>query len=96
MGARYGRRKVPGMYADINAPLDTCRRCGGQMRPGIGMAQTFTGGVPDFPGDTHAATYSPGGPGEVIPCRKCADCGWSVTGETGDSMERLIGAVEAG
>lgn len=60
-------------------PDQICRRCGSPMRPGIAMGQTYTG-IPDFPGDTHATTFSPGGPGVLVPCSKCATCGWSVTG----------------
>jgi len=57
----------------------TCRRCHTPIRPGIATGQTFTGGVPDFPGDTHATTLSAGGPGKVISVMKCPECGWSVT-----------------
>lgn len=56
----------------------SCRKCGGRMRPGIATEQTYTG-TPDFPGDTHVSTMSPGGPGAVIDCMKCEACGWSVT-----------------
>ncbi len=61
---------------------DECRRCGGTMSPGIAMGQTMTG-VPDFPGDDHASTFSPGGPGKIIPCRKCTCCGHSMTDAIG-------------
>lgn len=54
------------------------------MRPGIAMGQTLTGGELDFPGDDYAITLSPGGPGRLIPARKCAECGWSVTGGDDD------------
>ena len=60
-------------------PIKSCRRCGGEMRPGIAMGQTYTAGAPDFPGDRHGSTMSADGPGVVIEVRKCADCGWSVT-----------------
>jgi len=56
-----------------------CRHCGGRMLPGIATDQTYVGGTPDFPGDAHASTFSAGGPGKVIECRKCENCGWSVT-----------------
>lgn len=56
-----------------------CRKCGGEMRPGIAMRETVTGGVPDFPGDVSASTFSAGGPGELITVMKCTECGWSVT-----------------
>ena len=58
---------------------DRCRKCGGEMKPSKATDQTFTGGTPDFPGDTHAATLSAGGPGKMIDCMKCESCGWSVT-----------------
>lgn len=56
-----------------------CRKCGGRMLPGIAMDQTYVGGVPDFSGDTHASTFHAGGPGKIIECMKCENCGWSVT-----------------
>jgi hypothetical protein len=56
-------------------------KCGGKMRPGKALAQTFTGGTPDFPGDDHVSTMSAGGPGKMIDCMKCEKCGWSVTTE---------------
>lgn len=55
-----------------------CRRCGGNMVPGLALAQTYTG-LPDFPGDSRAVTMSPGGPGKLVPCLKCVKCGHSVT-----------------
>jgi ribosomal protein L40E len=57
----------------------SCRKCGGQMLPGIAMGQTYTAGMPDFPGDEKAVTLSAGGPGKVIEAMKCSKCGWSVT-----------------
>lgn len=54
----------------------TCRKCGGPMRPGIATGQTYTPGSPDL-GDV--MTFSAGGPGVVVECRKCEKCGWSVT-----------------
>lgn len=57
---------------------DKCRKCGGRMGEGTYLAQTMTG-APDFPGDKHAVTVSPGGPGRLAPCSKCEACGWSVT-----------------
>lgn len=57
----------------------SCRKCGGEMRAGHAMGQTYSGGAPDFPGDTHGMTMSPAGPGVLVPCMKCANCGWSVS-----------------
>lgn len=47
------------------------------MQPGVAIQNTLTG-MPDFPGDRHAVTVSPGGPGKLIDCMKCIACGWSV------------------
>lgn len=62
------------------API--CRKCGGAMKPGKAMWQTFIG-APDFPGDKGTelgCTISPGGPGKLIDCMKCEQCGWSLVG----------------
>ena len=59
--------------------LRLCKRCGGIMRPGIAMGQTWSAGIPDFPGQDTCITMSPGGPGRVIDCMKCEACGWSQT-----------------
>ena len=57
-------------------PHERCRRCGGRMKPGIALEQTYTGST-DFPGG-EVVTMSPGGPGRLVECRKCRECGWSV------------------
>ena len=49
------------------------------MRPGKAIEQTWTPGVPDFPGQTIGITMSAGGPGRLIDCLKCDKCGWSIT-----------------
>lgn len=56
---------------------DPCRKCGGSMHEGLAIEQTFSG-VADFPGK-EVVTLSPGGPGRLIKCLKCEQCGWSVT-----------------
>lgn len=35
-----------------------CRKCAGEMKRGIAIAQTFTSGSPDFPSDTRGITMS--------------------------------------
>lgn len=55
-----------------------CAKCLTDMRPGIALAQTYTG-IGDFNDRDDVVTLSPGGPGEVIHCWKCPACGWSVT-----------------
>jgi len=62
-----------------------CRKCNTLMGPGKALEQTYTG-TPDFPGDTHPVTMSPGGPGRLAACLKCPTCGYSVTG--GDHRDR--------
>lgn len=54
-----------------------CKRCNGEMKPGKAIEQTYTG-IPDFIGGD-VVTMSPGGPGRLIDCLKCVECGWSVT-----------------
>ena len=72
-------RAIAELTREIEAMEATCRRCGGEMQPGIAMGQTYTAGAPDFPGDHHGSTMSAGGPGVVIEARKCVDCGHSIT-----------------
>lgn len=55
-----------------------CQKCGGEMNPGKALAQTFKAGSKDFPGDRYASTFSAGGPGKLVNCLKCQDCGHSV------------------
>lgn len=56
---------------------DACRRCGSKMKPSKAISQTYTG-MPDFPGK-EVVTISPGGPGQLVDCLKCRQCGHSVT-----------------
>ena len=72
-------RAIAELTREIDAMETTCRRCGGEMQPGIAMGQTYTAGAPDFPADREGVTMSAGGPGVVIEARKCSACGWSVT-----------------
>lgn len=65
--------KLP-MFVEVDRP---CKKCGGEMRDGQAIQQTFTG-IEDFHG-AEIVTMSPGGPGRLIDCKKCADCGWSVS-----------------
>jgi len=55
---------------------DRCNRCGGEMRPGQAIAQTFAGS-PDLGGEV--CTMSQGGTGKLIECSKCTSYGWSVS-----------------
>lgn len=56
-----------------------CPRCGGAVKPGIALQQTYVG-HPDFPGDTGrelGCTISAGGPGRLTDAMKCEQCGHS-------------------
>ena len=55
-----------------------CKHCNGDMKPGKALQSTFNSGMPDFPGDKNVVTLSPGGPGKLIDCLKCSNCGWSM------------------
>ena len=55
-----------------------CRHCNVNLVVGRAMESTFVG-APDFVGDRHAATMSPGGAGRLVACMKCPLCGWSTT-----------------
>ena len=57
----------------------TCHKCSIPMVEGIATGQTYTGGAPDFPSDTHPTTFSAGGPGALVPCWKCPKCGRSIS-----------------
>ena len=63
-----------------------CGKCNVEMQPGKAIAQTFTGGAPDFPSDTHSSTFSAGGPGALVDCLKCPDCGFSISAEFGAAL----------
>jgi len=56
-----------------------CKKCGGIMSLGKAIQQTWSAGVPDFPGDQRGITMSPGGGGKLIDCLKCKKCGFSIT-----------------
>lgn len=58
--------------------ITRCPRCNGEMKPGIAMGQTLHG-MPDFIGSKDVVTVSLGGPGKLIDCMKCVNCGYSVT-----------------
>lgn len=55
-----------------------CPKCKSEMKDGKAIQQTWTG-VPDFIGDPYPVTVSPGGPGKLIECQKCPECGFSVS-----------------
>lgn len=74
-GALRGAGRHEGR-GDCAGPVG-CKRCGGELKPGIAIKQTFSGS-PDFAGGS-IVTMSPGGPGRLIGCMKCSACGWSVS-----------------
>jgi hypothetical protein len=58
-----------------------CTKCGGEMQPSKALEQTWKPSLPDFlcdPLDRNLKTMQPGGPGNLIDCLKCVDCGWSM------------------
>lgn len=64
-------------WVDNGHAVEGCKRCGGEMRLGKAIAQTYTG-TPDFTG-CEVVTMSPGGSGAMVECMKCSECGYSVT-----------------
>lgn len=58
-------------------PPPRCQCCQTELKPGIAMQSTVTG-ISDFIGG-ECVTLSPGGPGKVIDCLKCPQCGYSVS-----------------
>ena len=80
--ARNGLTLVP-------AP-PTCRKCGGSLKPSKAIARTFVYGAPDDLGATNGQTMSVGGPGALIDCYKCEDCGWSVTGAATPTAQEAV------
>ena len=79
--AGLGTCQSPGMCNLLSDGREQhrCRKCGAEMRTGIATGQTYCGGAVDFPGDDHPSTFAAGGPGKLITCRKCPECGWSTT-----------------
>lgn len=74
--------KVPGL-ATMNgskAALNYCKTCCVKMKIGQAILQTWTAGLPDFIGDKNPSiqTMSPGGPGKLVTCLKCPNCGHST------------------
>jgi len=57
-----------------------CKQCGGEMRKGTAIEQTYTSG-PQYAIEvgSNVRTRSPGGQGKIITVMKCVKCGWSVT-----------------
>lgn len=70
------------------ATMQGCKKCGGEMKPGQAIDQTWTG-TPDFAGG-EIVTMSPGGHGNLIDCMKCLNCGWSVTNPLLEIMQRQV------
>lgn len=85
-------RSTPSSHPDAPKLGITCKRCGGPVGHGIAMGQTYVGS-PDFPGDTGfeaGCTINAGGPGKVIECLKCEECGHSFTADA----PKLLGLPE--
>jgi len=56
-----------------------CPRCAGSMGVGVAIEQTSVTGVSDLGGED--GTQYAGGPGRLIPCMKCRNCGHSEHSE---------------
>ena len=57
-----------------------CPKCGIEMVKGTAIENTLVAGIPDFPGSDSFAdgqTLHYGGPGKLINCLKCPQCGFS-------------------
>ena len=52
-----------------------CKKCQTVLQPGIAMVSTLVGEEDDIGG---LVTLSPGGPGRLVDCNKCPECGFSV------------------
>lgn len=72
-----GKVKRGDVMQIIRRAAARCKNCSTPMRPGQAIQQTYTG-TPEFSG-SEIVTLSPGGPGKLIDCIKCPQCGWSVT-----------------
>jgi len=72
-----GKVKRGDVMQIIRRAATRCKHCHTPMQTGIAIQQTYTG-TPDFLGG-EVVTMSPGGPGKLIDCLKCPQCGWSVT-----------------
>lgn len=55
-----------------------CRKCDIEMVERQAIVQTETPGLPDFPG-SYIITPPASGPGRLIPCWKCPNCGRSLS-----------------
>lgn len=69
--------------SELIEPLGTdlfCTRCHIPMQPSKALMQTYVGGIPDFPGKPETiVTMSAGGPGKLVDCLKCPECGKCVS-----------------
>ena len=64
------------MRVEIPIPsADQCKRCRSEMKPGIAIQSTLVGS-PDL---CEIVTLSHGGPGRIVDCVKCPECGYSET-----------------
>jgi len=80
MDAPMVHLQIDGMNEAMNRgeERELCRQCGGRMKDSQAIAQTFIGRGDFHDGDSQV-TMSPGGPGALVDCRKCSECGWSVS-----------------
>lgn len=55
----------------------TCKKCGGKMKRGVAIENTWQRGMSDFGDDIRGITMTAGGSGKLVTCLKCESCGWS-------------------
>lgn len=55
--------------------MTKCPRCQVEMQLGKAIEQTWAG-TPEWEGD-EICTLSPAGPGKLVDCLKCPQCGYS-------------------
>jgi len=53
-----------------------CPKCNTEMTQGKALQQTWRAGLPDL-GGSEVQTMHVGGPGKLIDCMKCPECGFS-------------------
>ena len=64
------------------ADINICPKCAVILTKGQAIVQTYIG-TPEWKG-AEAVTMSVGGPGKLIDCMKCPQCGYSVTTKGGE------------
>lgn len=72
------REQINNELFQLHERQSSCPRCGVKLSVGKAIQSTFAGGIPDFIGGS-VVTVSLGGPGKIVSCLKCSECGYSIT-----------------